>query len=259
MIAKTEQKTEVTCYVALLTPALHQAAGKDKESQLLEIGHLSTWQPLPLGCTGTWPGLGWPGLIAWSWRLPGGPSLGLAVTVICLSPTEKALQYTEPWIMPSYSWKPKGRPWATWGAAGDGPRSSPREANSPPTKSTRFSLFETNLVQNPFGRNLRYWLVMDKALTVFCEAPSGVLFHKIFTTVTQRSRKHWGRGGLDVPILQKKKMRHKIIKNLPKIIQLREKQTMNQTLALSLLSNIWEVLPSHYFVFLRNHPLPHSE
>ena len=54
-------------------------------------------------------------------------------------------------------------------------------------------------------------------------------------------------------------MRHIIIKDLPKIIQLREKQTMNQTLALSLLSNILEVFPSHYFVFLRKHPLPHSE
>lgn len=171
------------------------------ESQLPEIGHLSTWQPLPLGCTGTWPAVGWPGLIAWSWPLPGGPALGLAVTVICLSPTEKALQYTEPWIVPSYSWKLKGRPWATWGAAGDSPRSSPREANSPPTKSTRTSLFETNLVQNPFGHNVRYWLVMDKALTVICEAPSGVLLHKIFTTVIQRSSKYRGRGGLDIPIL----------------------------------------------------------
>lgn len=93
--AETEQKMEVTCYMALLTPTLHHVAGKYKESQFLEVGHLSTWQPLPLGCTGTWPGLGLPGLMACNRHLPAVPSLGPAVTPIGLSTAEKALQYAK--------------------------------------------------------------------------------------------------------------------------------------------------------------------
>lgn len=95
VMAETEQKMEVTCYMALLTPTLHHVAGKYKESQFLEAGHLSTWRPLPLGCTGTWPGLGLPGLMACNWHLPAVPSLGLAVTPIGVSTAEKALQYAK--------------------------------------------------------------------------------------------------------------------------------------------------------------------
>lgn len=94
VIAETEQKMEVTWSMAPLTPALNYMAGKYKGSQLLEMGHLTTCQPLPLGCTCTWPGSELP-VVAGSSCLPVVASLGLAVTAIGLSTTEKSLQYVE--------------------------------------------------------------------------------------------------------------------------------------------------------------------
>lgn len=94
VMAETEEKMEVTWYSDLLTPALNHRAGKYRGCQLLEMGHLTTCQPLPLGCTCTWPGSELP-VKAWGWCLPVVTSLGLAVTVIGLSTTEKSLQYAE--------------------------------------------------------------------------------------------------------------------------------------------------------------------
>lgn len=94
VIAETEQKMEVMWYMALLNPALNHMAGKYKGSQLLEVGHLTTCQPLPLGCTCTWPGSELP-VVAGSWCLPVVASLGLAFTAIGLSPTKKSLQDVE--------------------------------------------------------------------------------------------------------------------------------------------------------------------
>lgn len=94
VIAEMKQKIEVTWDTALLTPALNHMAGKYRGSQLLEMGHLTTCQPLPLGCTCTWPGSELPG-VAGSWCLPVVASLGLAVTAIGLSTPEKSLQCVE--------------------------------------------------------------------------------------------------------------------------------------------------------------------
>lgn len=77
-----------------LDPAVNHRAGKYKGSQLLEMGHLTTCQPLPLGYTCIWPGSELP-VMAWGWCLPVVASLGLAVTVIGLGTPEKSLQYVE--------------------------------------------------------------------------------------------------------------------------------------------------------------------
>jgi hypothetical protein len=88
VMARTEQKMEVTWHVTLLTSVFTHVAGTYQESQPLELRHLTTCQPLPLGCTYTWLGSGWPGLMAWHWFLPISPPWGLAVTVSGLSTTK---------------------------------------------------------------------------------------------------------------------------------------------------------------------------
>lgn len=76
VIAETEQKREVTSYAALLTPALHHAAGKDKRKPAPGNRHSSTWQPLPLWLHRhlAWFGMTWPDclelIVSW-WSLPG--------------------------------------------------------------------------------------------------------------------------------------------------------------------------------------------
>lgn len=88
---------------------------------------LTACQLLPLGHTHPWPGSELPGLTASSWRLPGIPSLGLAIAVDALSTTEEPCDMPKLELYQVIKCEPKSRSWAMWGAAGGNPGCSPRK------------------------------------------------------------------------------------------------------------------------------------